>query len=98
MAIIVEEEKKKTNAIGLLGWLGILIAVVVAAYYIFFAAPELVVIPPSGSLGEIAPIVSTNLNPSDVINSPAFQVLQSTIPPINPSSTASGRSNPFLAP
>jgi len=98
MAIIVEEEKKRTNVVGLLGWIGIIVFVLVAAYYIFFAAPQLVAIQPSGSLGAIAPIANINLNPTDITNSPVFQSLQSTIPPINPSSTISGRSNPFVAP
>jgi len=97
MAIIVNEEKSRTNLISLLGWLGILAAVGAAVYYIFFAAPELVIIAPSGNLGAIAPIASITIHPEDVINSPAFQALQAQIPP--PSATGPaliGRTNPFL--
>jgi hypothetical protein len=98
MAIIVEEEKKRTNIAGLLGWLGILIVIAVAVYYVFFAAPELVIIQPSGSLSSIAPIANISLNPTDITNSPSFQALHATIPPLNPAVPAPGRSDPFLTP
>lgn len=98
MAIIVEEEKKRTNIIGIAGWFAILVVMVVAVYYIFFAAPQLVIIAPSGTLGAIAPIATINLNPTDITNSPEFQALKATIPPINPAIPAPGRSDPFLAP
>lgn len=97
MAIIISEEKSKASLISLLGWLGILAVIGAAVYYIFFSAPELVIIAPSGNVGAIAPIAQIALHPEDVINSPAFQSLQTQVPLPSPTGpTPIGRSNPFL--
>ncbi len=99
MAIIVEEGKKKTNILGIAAWVVFLIILGASLYYIFFAAPELVVLPDTGSLNAIAPIASLSLHPQDVVGSAAFKALQSTVTPPSPSGPVSvGRSNPFVAP
>jgi|SRR6185437_1752671 len=99
MAIIVEEEKRKSNIGMIVGWVVILGIVGAAVYYVFFAAPELIEIPATGALSTIAPIAQVSLHPEDVINSAGFTALKPGIP--NPTSTgpsAVGRTNPFIAP
>jgi hypothetical protein len=99
MAIIVEENERKSNIFGIVGWLVFLIIVGAAVYYVFFAQPELVAIPASGNLGEIAPITQVALHPETVVQGAAFQALTSTIPLPSPSGPASvGRPDPFIAP
>jgi len=99
MAIIVEEDKGKSNIGKIVGALAILGIIGASVYYIFFAAPELVIIAPTGALSTIAPIAQVSLHPEDVINSASFQALKPGIPA--PSSTGPGtvgRSNPFILP
>ncbi len=99
MAIIVEEEQKKSNLFGVVGWLVFLAIAGAAVYYVFFAQPELVAIPASGTLGMIAPITQTSLHPETVVQSPAFQSLKSTITLPSPSGPAGvQRTDPFIAP
>lgn len=99
MAIIVEEEKKKTNIIGIVGWIVFIGLTLAVIYYIFFASPTLVVIPPNGVLSTIAPIANANLNPQSVVGSTEFQSLRSTVTVPTPESPSGvGRSNPFIAP
>jgi hypothetical protein len=99
MAIIVDEGEKKTNLLGIVGWVVFLAIAAAAIYYIFFAQPQLVVIPASGTLGTIAPIAETAIQPDVVIQSPAFAALTSTVPLPTPQGPASvGRTNPFIAP
>jgi len=40
-----------------------------------FAAPQVAVLPTTGSLSAIAPLASSTIQPQDVINSPAFQAI-----------------------
>ncbi len=99
MAIIVDEEQKKGNVFGIIGWLVFLATAAAAVYYVFFAQPELVTIPASGNLGTIAPIAQMALHPETVIQSPAFQALKSTIALPSPSGPAGvDRPDPFVAP
>jgi hypothetical protein len=99
MAIIVEEEQKKSNLFGIIGWLVFLAIAGAAVYYVFFAQPGLVTIPASGTLGTIAPIAQTSLHPETVVQSPAFQTLKSTITLPSPQGPATvGRTDPFIAP
>ena len=100
MAIIVSEEKNRSaSLVRLAGWFAVLATVGAAIYYIFFVTPDVVVIPPGGNLQSIAPIATITIHPEDVINSAAFQSLQTNIPPPSPSGPVSvGRSNPFANP
>jgi len=99
MAIIVEEEKKKSGLFGIIGWLIFLVIAGAAVYYIFFAQPQLVTIPASGTLGAIEPIAQTSLHPETVVQGAAFQVLKSTITLPTPQGPAAvGRTDPFIAP
>jgi hypothetical protein len=99
MAIIVEEEEKKSNLFGVIGWLLFLIIAGAAVYYVFFTQPQLVTIPATGTIGTIAPITQTALHPETVIQNPAFQALKSTIALPSPQGPAAvGRPDPFIAP
>jgi capsule polysaccharide export protein KpsE/RkpR len=99
MAIVIEEEKGKSNIIGILAWFCMLVIIAGAIYYIFFAAPELVVIAPPASLSQTTPISQITLHPEDVTQSQSFGLLKSYIPSSTAQGSASvGRSNPFVSP
>jgi hypothetical protein len=99
MAIVVEEGEKRTNILGVIGWVVFLGVAGAAIYYVFFAQPQLVVIPSSGSLSAIAPITQISLHPETVVQAPAFQALKSTITLPTPQGPAAvGRADPFIAP
>jgi hypothetical protein len=100
MAIVIEEEKSRANIVNLIGWLAVTAVVASAVYYMFFAAPNLVIISPSGDFQTIAPIAQISLHPEDVLNSPAFQALK--VPafalPTPQGPAAVGRQNPLTSP
>ncbi len=97
MAIIIEEERKRSNITGLVGWFVILAIIAAAVYYVGFAAPELVIITPTDTISSIAPIAQSSLDASQITGSPAFKALiASSIPPV--ATSTGGRPNPFLAP
>jgi hypothetical protein len=99
MAIVVEEGEKKTNILGIMGWLVFLGIAAAAVYYVFFAQPELVTISSSGSLSTIAPITQVSLQPDAVMKDAAFQALKTTISlPTAQGPASVGRTNPFVAP
>lgn len=101
MAIIIEEEKNRSGILRILGWIVILCLVIAAIYYVFFAAPQLVIIAPSGNLSTITPIVQSDLSPTTVLNSPAFRALNPAPPSAVVSTSTNspgGRPNPFIAP
>jgi hypothetical protein len=75
----------------------IIAIIIVAAYYIFFASPASVIIVPSGSLQNIAPISQVNLNAQNVLNSQQFQSLQQYVATSSAPAPV-GRTNPFVSP
>lgn len=100
MAIVIEEERSRVNIMSILGWLVVTVMIATTVYYVFFAAPDLVIITPSGDFQNIAPIAQISLHPEDVLNSPAFQALKA--PPFalpTPQGPAAvGRQNPLVSP
>jgi len=99
MAIVIEEEKSKSNIMGILGLIVFFAVIAGAIYYVFFAAPESVVITPPANLSVITPLSKITLHPEDVTNSQLFQSLKQYVPSsAAPSSSAIGRANPFVAP
>jgi hypothetical protein len=99
MALIVEENEKKSNVFAIVGWLIFLGIAAAAVYYLFFEKPELVVIPSSGTLSAITPITQTGLDPATVAESPAFRALTSTVAlPMPDGPVTIGRVDPFIAP
>ena len=99
MAIIVEEEGNKSNAVSLLGWVIILGIIGAAVYYIFFVSPGASVITPPAGFEDITPIASVQFDPTAVIGSQSFQSLKQYITePTSTGPTAVGRPDPFLSP
>jgi capsule polysaccharide export protein KpsE/RkpR len=100
MAIIVEEEKKKSHIFSLVGWLTFLVIAAVAVYYIFFASPQTVTLSSSASgLSAIAPLTQSAVQPQTVENSAALQALKTTIAtPTSTGPVSVTRQNPFIAP
>jgi len=99
MAIIVEEEKNKSNLTSLFGWFIIIVAIAAAGYYLFIASPPPTVITPPAGFSDISAITQITFDPSSVINSSGFTALQQTVAePTSTGPVAIGRPNPFIAP
>ena len=99
MAIIVEEEKNRSNLAGVLGWIVLIGIIAAAAYYIFLAPPASVIVTPPADFAGISAITQVNFNPASVTSSTSFQALKQYIS--EPTSTgpgAVGRTDPFLVP
>jgi hypothetical protein len=99
MAIVIEEEKKNSNALAILGWIVVFLIVVVAIYYVFFVEPPSAVILPTGTLQTVSSLPLSGVNPENVTQNMEFQALQQYVP--EPSSTGPvpvGRPNPFITP
>lgn len=95
MAIVVEQEKGRSDIFVFVGWLGVMITIVVIIYYLFFQKPELIPIPQSSDFSLTSNVAGIEINPSIVINDPAFSNRQPyvSIPGIG----QTGRPNPFLS-
>ena len=99
MAIIVEEEKNRSNLPSMLGWFVILVVALAAAYYVFFAAPPVAVVVPPAAFQSIAPLAQISFDPQSVVSSTAFQSLRQYVAePTSTGPTAVGRPNPFVSP
>jgi len=99
MAILVEEEKKSSGVLALLGWLVVIGIIFASVYYVFFVVPPSAVILPTGNLKNISSVSQLNVNPQDVLGSGEFQSLKQYVaPPVATGPAAVGRPNPFLAP
>jgi hypothetical protein len=99
MAIVIEEEKNRTNIMGIAGWLVFFAIIVVAAYFIFLAPAESIIVSPPANLASITPISKVAFNPQSITNDKVFQSLQQYVPPLTlPGSAAVGRANPFIPP
>ncbi len=96
MAIIIEEEKRKTSLVPILIWAVIVVIVIAAAYELFFKQPELIPLPTPPSLAGTDALANIQFDPQEVIGNPAFQALKpyAAIPSSTPSA---GRPNPFLS-
>lgn len=98
MAIVVEQDKQKSNTPALLGGVVIVAVIIASVYYLFFAAPPSVIVTPPPNFQAIQPIAGLNFNPTTITNSAAFQALKATIPePTSTGPVSVGRSNPFAA-
>jgi hypothetical protein len=99
MAIIIEEEKRTSGILNILGWLAVLSMVGAAIYYIFLVSPITAIILPSAGLNNIGPISQVNLNAQNILNSNEFQALKQYVSPTSTfGSVPVGRANPFVAP
>ena len=93
MAILVEEEKGRKGAFGVLIIAVIVILLGAATYYLFFAPTPLIeVVIPSG-LKTVSRISESGLNTPAVFNSPVYKSLRQYV--AEPVLGEIGRSNPF---
>jgi hypothetical protein len=100
MAILVEEEKKPVNWIGLISTIVIVVAVFGGGYYLFFSAPDKIDIVLPDALQGIAPIVDIKFEPKTLLDPASgersakiFRMLSDHTSPIN--IPAPGKDNPF---
>ena|ERR1700722_13005911 len=99
MAIIVEEEKNRSNFASVIGWVVLLGIILVAVYYILFAPPAAVVVTPPVNFASVTAITQLNFNPTSVTSSTSFEALQQYVSePTSTGPAAVGRTDPFLAP
>jgi len=99
MAIIIEEEKNKTNIMGIAGWAAFIAIIIFAVYFVFFAPAESVIVVPPANLTSITPISEITLYPQDVANNKLFQSLQQYVSSSSvQGSAAVGRANPLIQP
>ncbi|MBS3903265.1 MAG: hypothetical protein KGZ30_02705 [Anaplasmataceae bacterium] len=94
MAIVIEQEKSKSNLLVFIGWLAVMITVVVIIYYIFFQNPELVPVTPTVDFSLATQVSQIDINPSIVINDANFNNRQPYVS--LPGLGEVGRFNPFL--
>jgi hypothetical protein len=94
MAILVEEEKKPVN------WVGIATAIIIigilffGAYYVFFKDPGVIEgLTAPKDLQNITQLSKTNIDPSKIIQSTEFKNLKDLADPLVLPSA--GRANPF---
>lgn len=94
MAIVVEEEKSKSNIVSILMWLVIIGVVIYLAYYLFFAHPEKIDLNLPVSVSSTTELVNISISPDQVLGSDKFKALTPSEPA---SSTAmTGKTNPFM--
>lgn len=99
MAIVIEEEKSRTNVMSTAGWLVFFAIIIIAIYYVFFAPAESVIVVPPANLISITPITQITLTPQDVTNSQLFQSLRQYVSSSTSQSPAAvGRANPLIPP
>lgn len=94
MAIVIEEEQKKSVSwVTIILWVVVVSVLGLAAYYLFFYRPELIpiAIPDNFKNTEELSHIDLNLN---ILEDPVFKSLKAGVSALNPQ--ASGRSNPFL--
>ncbi len=94
MAIILEEEKKKTNWIAIISVLVIIAMIFSVGYYIFFKNPSVIgqtTVP--DNLQALNQLSQANFDPNQVFGSKQFQSLQNFTTPL--ALPPAGRSNPF---
>jgi hypothetical protein len=99
MAIIIEEEKKTSGTLNMLGWLAMLAIVGAAIYYVFFVSPGTAIILPSASLNSIGSITQASLNARSIVSSTEFLSFEQYVATSSAfGSVPVGRANPFVSP
>jgi len=94
MAIIVEEEKRRTNLFSLILGTSLFVAIIVLVYYLFFAPTPLMEKVISSNTQTLKELSGIRLQPEEVINNPKFQILRQYVNPID--TGMPGKNNPFL--
>lgn len=99
MAIVVEEEQRKSHMFAVAGWLVFLAIIGTAVYYIFFAPPPESPVQAASGLNAIATLTQSPVQPKTIENSSALSSLHSNIAaPATTTPASVGRPNPFIAP
>lgn len=94
MAILVEEEKKSVNWVGMLTAIFIIGVLFAGGYYIFFKDPGVIEgITAPKELQNITQLSKTNIDPSKIIQSVEFKNLRDLADPLVV--PTAGRANPF---
>ncbi|MCR4328084.1 MAG: hypothetical protein NUV53_01035 [Patescibacteria group bacterium] len=96
MAIIIEEEQQQStiSIVSIFVWVVILGVVGASVYYLFFKNPDFTLFVTPEGFKNTEALSKINLNPGQVVTSPAFKALRqyTALPePLNV-----GRKNPFL--
>lgn len=94
MAIVVEEEKKQGGWIGAIIWIVILAVAGYGVYFLFFKSPAFVDVAIPPNFKDATTLVSVELKPDEVLNSPQFKNLNQYYAPS--ALPAGGKQNPFL--
>lgn len=95
MAIIVEENRKRTNFLSVLTWLIVIGVIGFASYYIFFKKPEVVDIAIPTEFQDTTELSKIKLNRASIDNDTTFGTLKPYTTP--PSESRTGRTNPLLS-
>ena len=93
MAIIIEQEKSKTNWFALLLMLFILGVAGILIYYLFFVSPATLEKAINPSLQSVKDLSQAELNPEEVFNRTDFKSLNQHVGPIQLGQ--GGKLNPF---
>ncbi|MDO8557528.1 MAG: hypothetical protein Q7R98_03675 [Candidatus Jorgensenbacteria bacterium] len=93
MAILLEEEKRPVNWIGITAGVIIVALLFAGGYYVFFSNPGVIDQVAPATLQNVSQLSNTSIDPTSILNLPTFKLLQdystpSSLPP-------AGRSNPF---
>ena len=94
MAILVEEEKKSANWVGILTTVVIIGMLFAGGYYVFFKDPGVIEgLTAPKDIQNITQLSKTNIDPNKIIQSAAFKTLRDLADPLI--LPTAGRSNPF---
>ena len=94
MAILVEEEKKPVNWVGILTVIVVVGVLFAGGYYVFFKDPGVIEgLTAPKDVQNITQLSKTNINPSEVLQSSDFKNLHDLADPLVLPSA--GRANPF---
>ena len=96
MAIVIEEEKKKVNWLGLSVTALVVVVIGTTIYYLFLSPVPLIEKVLPQRLQSIKTISSTDFRPDAVINHPNYKVLRQYVNPVDVPAASQPRSNPFL--
>jgi len=94
MAIIVEEEKRRTNWFSLILVISLAGMLVALIYYLFFAPTPLIEKVISQNMQSLKELSGIKLNAESLVNNPKFQILKQYINPIEGGTT--GKSDLFV--
>ncbi|RJP45629.1 hypothetical protein C4587_00560 [Candidatus Parcubacteria bacterium] len=94
MAIVVEQERRKSHLGATITWFSLIVVFGLVAYYVFFTRPDFAELIPPAGFRDTTQLSEIKLNPEEVVTNPDFQILRQYIAPLEPQDV--GRANPFL--